>query len=450
MNRKLTFISLFSGYDSQCLALDRLKQKVPGFDYELLAWCEIEPNAIKAHNILYPQWKDRNLGDISKCNWGGYNELRNVDLVSYSFPCQDISNAGLQRGFGKGSGTRSGLLWECEKAFEKLRPKMLIMENVKALVQKTFMPEFKKWIEALSAMGYTSYWQVMNAKDYGVPHSRERVFMVSIHDSIGNLGYNFPKPFPLVRRLKDVLEQGVSAEYYMTPEQVQRIITHCERKKAEGCNFHTNFKGEDDISTTITTKYGQRETDTYIAEGVEEKFIGMSIHPLNRQMEFQGYKSIKTDYSPTLTAHDGRGGEPCVWYEVDTPLVQPLVPWNRPGQPSDICPTITTSAFEHNNVVIEPCKPKGLRLRKFTEREAFRLMDVDDERIDTLLNATETINLKSGKQKTRSAISKTVCYTLAGNSIVVANLYYIIYELLKNYHKSIGISFSEESRSLRL
>lgn len=71
MNRKLTFISLFSGYDSQCLALDRLKQNVPGFDYELLAWCEIDSNAIKAHNILYPQWKDRNLGDISKCNWGG-------------------------------------------------------------------------------------------------------------------------------------------------------------------------------------------------------------------------------------------------------------------------------------------------------------------------------------------------------------------------------------------
>lgn len=344
------------------------------------------------------------------------------------------------------------------------------MENVKALVQKSFMPEFRKWIRTLSAMGYTSYWQVMNAKDYGVPQNRERVFMVSIHESIAKYGYVFPKPFPLERRLKDVLERGVDKDYYMTPKHVQKVIVHCERKQAEGCGFHTNFKSAEDISTAITAKYGQRETDTYVSENVEERFVGMSIHPLNRKMEFQGYKSVKTDYAPTLTAHDGRGGEPCIWYEVEpfmpmpygtartlkanygkasasnfmhsgtfqvtgvmkiaAPLVQPLVPWNRPGQPKDICPTITTSAFEHNNVVAEPCQPKGLRLRKFTEREAFRLMDVDDDRIDTLLNATETITLKSGKQKTRRAISKTACYKLAGNSIPVACLYHILIELL--------------------
>ena len=116
------------------MALDRLKRYDKDFEYELVGWSEIDPYAIKAHNILYPQYQDRNFGDISKINWGG--QVPNFDLFTYSFPCQSISNSGLQHGFKEGSGTRSSLLWECRKAIVAKHPKYLLMENVKALVSK--------------------------------------------------------------------------------------------------------------------------------------------------------------------------------------------------------------------------------------------------------------------------------------------------------------------------
>ena len=115
----LRVTTLFSGYDSQALALERLKDRIPNFDYELVNWCEIDPFAIQAHNVLFPQWKDRNLGDISKVDW---ETAEKCDLLTFSSPCQDFSNAGLQKGGEEGSGTRSSLLWECKKAIETLKP----------------------------------------------------------------------------------------------------------------------------------------------------------------------------------------------------------------------------------------------------------------------------------------------------------------------------------------
>lgn len=176
-------MTLFSGYDSQALAMERLKRDYPNFDYELVAWCEIDKDAIKAHNALFPQWADRNLGDICKVD---PNDTPDCDILTYSFPCQDISTAGKQRGFEKGSGSRSSLLWECEKIIKAKRPKYLLMENVKALVQKKFMPEFRRWLDTLDALGYTTYWKVLNAKDYAVAQNRERVFAVSILRSATN------------------------------------------------------------------------------------------------------------------------------------------------------------------------------------------------------------------------------------------------------------------------
>lgn len=111
---EIRVFTAFSGYDSQCLALERLKQNFPDFDYELVGWSEIDKYAIQAHNALFPQWADRNYGDISKIDW---NEVPDFDLFTYSSPCQDFSNAGLQRGGEEGSGTRSSLLWECRRSF---------------------------------------------------------------------------------------------------------------------------------------------------------------------------------------------------------------------------------------------------------------------------------------------------------------------------------------------
>lgn len=121
--------------------------------------------------------KYRNFGDITKIEW---EQVPDFDLLTYSFPCQDISTAGKQRGFDEGSGSRSSLLWECARAIEVKRPKFLLMENVKALTFKKHKDNFKRWRDTLEALGYSNYWTVLNAKNFGVPQNRERVFMVSI------------------------------------------------------------------------------------------------------------------------------------------------------------------------------------------------------------------------------------------------------------------------------
>lgn len=207
----------FAGYDSQCLALDRLKEHFPDFDYELVGWSEIDKYAIQAHNALYPQWAVRNYGDISKIDW---NDVPDFDLFTYSSPCQDFSNAGLQRGGEEGSGTRSSLLWECRRAIVAKRPKYLLLENVAALVSQKFLPLFNKWQQELASYGYSNFAEVLNAKDFGVPQNRERVFLVSI---LGGDSYHFPKPFKLEKRLKDVLEENVDEKYYLSDKLVESL-----------------------------------------------------------------------------------------------------------------------------------------------------------------------------------------------------------------------------------
>lgn len=224
---KLKVITLFSGYDSQCLALERLKSKYPPpvFDYELVAWCEIDNAAIAAHNALFPQWKNRNLGDICAVE---PSQAPDCDLITYSFPCTSISNAGLQKGLKKGSGTASSLLWECEKIIAAKKPKYLLMENVKALVQKKFMPEFQSWLKVLGNLGYVTYWKVINAKDMGVAQNRERVFAVSIlkGDNEQIPQYNFPCSLPLDKCVEDYMEpaEEVADEFFISRERITNKV----------------------------------------------------------------------------------------------------------------------------------------------------------------------------------------------------------------------------------
>lgn len=228
----LRVTTLFSGYDSQCLALERLKQSIPHFDYELVNWCEIDKYAIQAHNALFPQWADRNLGDISLVDWAKANQC---DLLTYSSPCQDFSNAGLQKGGEEGSGTRSSLLWECRKAIEQLRPKYLLMENVKALVSKKFAPTFLAWVETLNKLGYTSYYRVVNATNCGVPQNRERIFVVSVLGD--HKPFHFSQPIPLEKRLKDVLEPEVDDKYVLSDQAIEGFLKHNENHEEKGTGF---------------------------------------------------------------------------------------------------------------------------------------------------------------------------------------------------------------------
>lgn len=264
--KMIKVFTAFSGYDSQCLALERLKRDFPTFDYELVGWSEIDKYAIQAHNALFPEWSDRNFGDISKIDW---SQVPDFDLFTYSSPCQDFSNAGLQRGGEEGSGTRSSLLWECRRAIVAKRPKYLMLENVKALVSKKFLPLLNKWIKSLEDYGYYNTWQILNAKDYGVPQNRERVFLVSIRRDLLDPSptYHFPKPFKLEKRLKDVLEENVDEKYYLSEKMVYGFETHKQRMKERGNGFGWKPTEGGGIARAILTAPGNRPDDNYLIDG---------------------------------------------------------------------------------------------------------------------------------------------------------------------------------------
>lgn len=175
---KIKVFEAFAGYGSQMMALHRVARRhAGGADFQLVGWSEIDDNAIAAHNAVFPEYAECNHGDISKVDW---ERVSDFDLFTYSFPCQDISNAGLQRGLREGSGSRSSLLWECRRAIETKRPSFLLLENVAALASKKFMPDFQRWIDYLDEQGYRTFWKKINAKDFGVPQNRVRVFALSI------------------------------------------------------------------------------------------------------------------------------------------------------------------------------------------------------------------------------------------------------------------------------
>lgn len=148
--------------------------------------------------------------------------------------CQDYSTAGLQRGGAEGSGTRSSLLWECKKAILAKRPKYLLQENVKGLVSEKFIRDFRKWEQWLAEQGYDNFCKVLNAKDYGVPQNRERIFMVSCLD---DTNFRFPDKVPLTTHLEDLLERNVGEEYYLTEKTIEGFRMHNERHEAKGTGF---------------------------------------------------------------------------------------------------------------------------------------------------------------------------------------------------------------------
>ena len=226
----------FAGYNSQKMALNRLVEHFPEFHHVCVGWSEIDANAIKANNAVFPEDADKNFGDITKIEW---DKVPDFDLFTYSFPCQDISASGNQRGFEEGSGTRSSLIWECKKAIEIKKPRFLMMENVKALTQKKFQPYLKKWQTWLHQQGYENFTQVLNASSYNVPQNRERVFMISIlrTDDEPNPSFYFPKKLKLERRIKDILEPTVDESFYLSDKALEYF-----------CRVNNGLNGSDESS----------------------------------------------------------------------------------------------------------------------------------------------------------------------------------------------------------
>ncbi len=217
----LKVFTTFSGYDSQCFALRKA-----GIPFDLIGWSEIEKRAITAHNALFPEYKDRNYGDICKIDW---DNVPDFDLFTYSSPCQSFSIAGQMLGGDEGSGTKSSLLWECKKAIEIKRPKYLMLENVEMLVSQNFIHTFNKWIDFLSSLGYTSYWKVLKGSDYGIPQDRSRIFVVSVMNPKNEF------VFPKARRLKSSVEDHMLSKEELGHDLYRKlcvdkeIVGNCSR-----------------------------------------------------------------------------------------------------------------------------------------------------------------------------------------------------------------------------
>ena len=382
----LKVFEAFAGYGSQSIALRNL-----GIDYEVVAISEIDKYAIKAYEAIHGGVN--NLGDISKLN---VKDIPRHDLFTYSFPCQDISVAGKQKGVIRGE-TRSGLLYECERIIEGCKPKYLLMENVKNLVGKKHKAQFDEWLAYLSSLGYTNYWKVLNAKDYGIPQNRERVFVVSILGE--HKPYEFPETIKLEKCIKDILEDEVDGKYYLSSEMVEK----CAFNK----NFSTGAIGgiynqddkieqrlecrDDGITNTITTI--QKDTDKI-------NQVGM--------LDIKGSEQVRRVYgdngiSPTLNTMQGGNRQPKIICEQRTDEGLRFFKDN-------ICGTIRTIDAGGDKRVIE----NNIAIRKLTPRECFRLMGMYDVDIDKI-QAT--------------GISNSQQYKMAGNSIVVDVLEGIFREL---------------------
>ena len=183
---KLRLLSLFSGIGAFEKGLRNL-----GVDFEVVNFCEIDRYAAQSYCAVHGVSPELNLGDVTKVDT---SRLHDIDLLTYGFPCQDISQAGRQKGFADedGNRTRSGLFFEALRIIQDVQPRWAIAENVKALTSKKFAREFDIVLSSLNEAGYNNYWKVLNAKDFGIPQNRERVFIVSIRKDVDDYSFQFP------------------------------------------------------------------------------------------------------------------------------------------------------------------------------------------------------------------------------------------------------------------
>lgn len=401
----------FAGVGTQAMALKRI-----GIDYKVIGISEIDKFALKSYEEIHG--KVNNFGDISKIN---PNNLPDFDLFTYSFPCQDISMAGKQAGFDKDSGTRSSLLWECERIIRNKKPKYLLMENVKALTFKKNIVGFNNWLKILEDIGYKNHWKVLNAKDYGVPQNRERVFCVSI---LGNKEYKFPEKQTLKTRLKDVLEEEVDEKYYLSNDRVKqlvKIIKDDDIKEKSVYDGSVKNPKSKNIANCLTGK--DRGIVNFQSQGnivVEPKII--QTHKLKSKTRDNPDRFRVFDInriSPTLYTCQGGGLQPCIPIKNGTKkgyleaysgdgidLICPNYKNRRGSVQKGISQALTCG---NNRGVVT----NDLIIRKLTPLEYWRLMGIDDEDF----------------YKAQKVNSNSQLYKQAGNAIVVDVLAAIFMQL---------------------
>lgn len=439
-----------------------------GHEYQLIGYCEIDKYASNAYSQIHGVSENYNLVDVTKVNTVLMDD---VDLITYGFPCQDISAAGKQRGFEDkdGNRTRSGLFFEALRIIEETRPLYAIAENVKALTSKKFEKEFKTVLDSLDGAGYNNYWAVLNAKDYGIPQNRERVFIVSIRKDIDKSGFKFPEKMPLNIRVKDVLENDVDEKYYINTDKAKELIKKFVEKnqineidknpKIQWCGSYNGHQSgnvvyERGICNCIDVA-GHVEPQKIMIKKDSVKQIGNIVTTGNFKNPQRGRIYDSEGISPCLNTMQGGGLEP--------KFIEPVICASRgknPDNPSDrtagipteqrlepntdgVSNTLTTVqkdnyvvehkiiddtfGFEKEARIYDDTAPalrssrSGLkvtdakfRIRKLTPLECFRLMGFSDEEFNRI-----------------KGVSNTQLYKMAGNSIVVNVLEGIFNNLLR-------------------
>ena len=296
----LKYLSLFSGIGAPEKALKNL-----GIEYELIGFSEIDKYAIKSYCAIHNVSEELNLGDITKIDIKSLP--KDIDFITHGSPCTDLSLAGKEAGADKGSGTRSSLMWNSVEIFKHCKPKIILWENVKNLLSKKHKHNFDAYIEDLNNLGYTSYYKVLNAKDYGIPQNRERVFTISIRNDI-NKEFKFPEPFDNGIRLKDLLEKEVDEKYYINTEKANKLI---EEFKANNKNNEQKILvcGKLNSSQDGIVCNPNGISPTHVAgHGNCPKVVCPCITP-DRLNKRQNGRRFKTNGEPmfTLTAQDRHG-----------------------------------------------------------------------------------------------------------------------------------------------
>ena len=422
-------LELFGGIGACSKALERL-----GIPYEIADYVEIDKYAVKSFNAIHgtnfePQ-------DITE-----WNKDIQVDLIMHGSPCQDFSLAGLQAGGDEGSGTRSSLMYETIRIVDKLRPKYVIWENVKNVISKKHKHNWDKYVSRMKELGYTSYGKVMNAKNYGIPQNRERVFTISIRDDLDQT-FTFPEPKPLKLKLKDMLEEDVDEKYYLSDKMINCFMSDGTGKYPRRERFLSNINKENkDVANTIITTEGNKPTcnfvkdkrnmkeelcDELIEKGKvkENDMIRHSYTTWRKEKEFHTENSQNNNISATLTTRPDTLGVTVKNKTKEIIKLGTYYTWeNNQGDINTQCnracdpekTSLTIPTIPGHAKVIQ----NDLRIRKLTPKECWRLMGFDDEDFD----------------KASQVNSNAQLYKQAGNSIVVNVLEEIINNLIKEGNK---------------
>lgn len=428
---KLRIGSFFSGIGAFEKALERLE--IP---HETVFYCEIDKYASKAYSLIHNVPESFNLWDITKVD---ETKLPDFDLMTWGFPCQDISVAGKQAGIVEGE-TRSGLYHDGLRILRYKKPKYSIIENVKNLTSEKFRLIFHQILCDLEDAGYHSYYEVLNAKDYGIPQNRERVFIVSIRKDVDQ-GFMFPLPFDNGLRLKDLLEDEVDEKYYISQEKTEKLLESLKEKDIKHLKEPPYMIQTPDFQ--VSNMQGPRLKDSsdysFTLRANESFAHGIAIPALtpDRQEKRQNGRRFKEDGEPmfTLTGQDGHG----VLMQVGMLDIKGNEQIRRVYSEDGLSPTLNCmecgnrqpKVLINEPTVFEERKDEGMRffkdgvvgtlrtisdcgdkrviypnyrIRKLTPLECFRLMGFDDADYWVCKNA---------------GISDSQLYKMAGNSIVV-------------------------------